>query len=212
MTICEHCGKELLEHVTICPSCGAPVGEERTSSESSTQASIHAQHKTNPLPFDSLYEDYIPSSAPIYERNYAAHPPYQDYPLSQKATPTDPDMATSAAPAHSSYPATALSARIFNVNTNISLIIEVLLSLLMGIFGVGWLLIGETLTGVLLLIGSVIFYLPLLIISYVLAYFSFGLSILCTGPLAIAAVFLNAFMLNKILKRKRAATTMARPK
>lgn len=72
----------------------------------------------------------------------------------------------------------------------------------MGIFGVGWLLIGEKRTGTLLLVGSVIFYLPLLIISYALAYFSLGLSVLCTGPVAVGAVLLNAFMLRKTILRK----------
>ncbi len=73
----------------------------------------------------------------------------------------------------------------------------------MGIFGAGWLLIGRKRTGTLLLAISLIFYLPLLILSYGLAYFSDGLSILCTGPFTLAAVLLNAFLLHKTMQRKK---------
>ncbi|GAC1568055.1 MAG: hypothetical protein NVS3B14_16020 [Ktedonobacteraceae bacterium] len=110
---------------------------------------------------------------------------------------------TTVPPPGSSYSTAAFTTRVLNVNANLPLIIELLLSLSIGIFGVGWLLIGENVIGILLLAGSIIFYLPLLVISYVLAYFSFGLSVLCTAPLAIGAIFLNASMLNKTIKRKR---------
>ncbi len=96
--------------------------------------------------------------------------------------------------------------RFFHGNTKAPLIVEVVLSLFTGIFGVGWLLIGKKRTGTILLAMSLIFYLPLLILSYGLAYFSYGLSILCTGPFTIAAVLLNAFMLYKTMQRVRASS------
>ena len=80
--------------------------------------------------------------------------------------------------------------------------IEIVLSLFTGIFGVGWLLIGKKRTGTFLLVASLVFYAPLLIISYALAYFSYGLSILCTGPLIVGAVALNAFLLHKAWQGK----------
>lgn len=187
----------------MCPSCGSTVLEDQGNGEAASQASTPARHKTDPLPFDSLYQEYIPQSVPIYERNYAARPVQQNDPFSQKASPTNPQDISSATSAYSPHPTPAFSARFIHTSSNLPLIVEALLSLLLGVFGIGWLLIGETVTGILLLIGSAIFYLPLLVISYVLAYFSFGLSVLCTGPLALGAVFLNAFMLNKTLKRKR---------
>ena len=73
----------------------------------------------------------------------------------------------------------------------------------MGIFGVGWLLIGKKRTGTFLLVTSLIFYAPLLIVSYALAYSSYGLSILCTGPFITGAVALNAFILHKTMQYKR---------
>lgn len=81
--------------------------------------------------------------------------------------------------------------------------LEILLSLFTGIFGVGWLLIGKKRTGTFLFVASLIFYAPLLIVSYALAYSSYGLSILCTGPFITGAVALNAFILHKTIQRIR---------
>jgi hypothetical protein len=164
-----------------------------------------AQQKTKTFPFDSLYEEYIPQLAPIYERNYAARPNNPIDPSSQKASAAEQEKASTAIPTDSSLTTKTFTERFFRVNTNAPLIIEVLLSLFTGIFGVGWLLIGRKRAGTFLLAISLIFYLPLLITSYALAYFSYGLSILCTGPFTIGAVLLNAFMLHKTMQRLRAA-------
>ncbi|HVB73155.1 MAG TPA: zinc ribbon domain-containing protein [Ktedonobacteraceae bacterium] len=209
MTICERCGNEIPEHITICPSCGTPLSEAQTGVKpaNANGTSAYAQPKTKVLPFDSLYADYIPQPEPIYERNYAAHPANPDRSVSKEpsSTGTDPEIASTTTRPHSSRAKTGFRSRFLNGNTNIPLLIEVLLSFPFGIFGVGWLLIGENLIGMLLLAGSVFFYMPLLIFSYVLAYFSYGLSFSFTGPFALGVVFLNAYMLNKTLKRKRVA-------
>ncbi len=194
MTVCTHCGKEIMEQRTSCPSCGIALFENQISSETIANSALPVQKNTKTFPFDSLYEEYIPQLAPLYERNYAARPIKPPDTSSQK---------TSAAIPNDSIPTPlTFTERFFHVNTNAPLIIEVLLSLFTGIFGVGWLLIGKKRAGTLLLATSLIFYLPLLILSYVLAYFSYGLSILCTGPFAIAAVLLNAFLLHRTIQRK----------
>ncbi len=71
-----------------------------------------------------------------------------------------------------------------------------------GIFGVGWLIAGEVVIGVILLVCSLFIYLPLLIISIFIAFFTFGFSLFCTGPMVIGAIVLNAILLNNRLKRK----------
>lgn len=163
---------------------------------------LPAQKNTKTLPFDSLYEEYIPQLAPTYERNYAARPTNPVDTSSQKASAGEQEKAPTAKPTDSVPTPITFTERFFHVNTNAPLIIEVLVSLFTGIFGVGWLLIGRKRTGTLLLAISLIFYLPLLILSYGLAYFSYGLSILCTGPFTIAAVLLNAFILHKTMQHK----------
>ena len=164
-----------------------------------TGSTLPARKNAKTFPFDSLYVEYIPQLAPLYERNYAAHPTNPVDASSQKA---------SAAISNDSVPTpVTFTERFFHVNTNAPLIVEVLLSLFTGIFGVGWLLIGKKRTGTFLLAISLIFYLPLLIISYGLAFFSYGLSILCTGPFTFAVVLLNTFMLHKTMQRMRAASS-----
>ncbi len=81
--------------------------------------------------------------------------------------------------------------------------LEIIFSLCLGIFGIGWLLIGNRRIGTFLLVTSLIFYAPLLIVSYALAYSSYGLSVLCTGPFITGAVALNAFILHKTMQYKR---------
>ena len=208
MTTCERCGQEIPEHETICPSCETPLSETQASSQPTTEPLLHAQKKPGALPFDSLYEDYVPQLAPTYDRNYAARPANPADAPAQEVSSTEQEKASTAPPTtstSSSDSATTFITRLprfSQSNTTTPLIIDVLLSLCIGIFGVGWLLIGEKRIGTLLLVASAIFYLPLLIISYVLAYFSLGLSVLCTGPFVVGAVVLNAFMLHKTTLRK----------
>ena len=90
----------------------------------------------------------------------------------------------------------------FNLNNNTPLIVELLLSIFLGIFGVGWLMAGEVVIGVILLVCSLFIYLPLFIISIFIAFFTFGFSLFCTGPMIIGAIVLNAILLNTKLKRK----------
>jgi hypothetical protein len=85
------------------------------------------------------------------------------------------------------------------------LIVEILLSLLLGIYGVGWLMAGETTVGVILLICTFVLYWPTLILG---AIFTLGLGLFCLVPLAIGAIVLNAVLLNNALKRRAAQLMM----
>jgi hypothetical protein len=92
--------------------------------------------------------------------------------------------------------------RFFGTTLSGPVIVEALLPLFLGIYGVGWLLAGEIAVGILLLIGSLLLYLPLVVVSFILAVATGGVSLLCTGPLAISAICLNAYMLHSRVKRK----------
>jgi hypothetical protein len=100
------------------------------------------------------------------------------------------------------YQQAQINVTVINANNNTPLIVELLLSIFLGIFGVGWLMAGEVVTGVILLVCSLFIYLPLLIISIFIAVFTFGFSLFCTGPMVIGAIILNAILLNNKLKRK----------
>ena len=79
-------------------------------------------------------------------------------------------------------------------------IVEILLSLF-GVFGVGWLLGGETTIGLILLICSFVIYLPLLFVGTIL---TFGLGLFCLGPLAIVAIIINGVICHRTLKQREA--------
>ncbi|HYU76062.1 MAG TPA: hypothetical protein VEL31_25600, partial [Ktedonobacteraceae bacterium] len=62
-----------------------------------------------------------------------------------------------------------------------------------------------TTTGVILLICSFVVYWPLLIL---IAVFTLGLGLACDFPLGIAAIVINAILLNNTLNRKATQITM----
>ena len=195
-----------------CPSCGTFLQGAQISpgAETKTGPIAPLEHRANLSPFDSLFEEYIPQPAPMYDRIYAARPAPPAETPSQKAPAATQEKVVSAAPVDHppEIPAPlTFRERFFPINTQRSLLVEIVLSLFVGIFGIGWLLIGKKRTGTFLLVASLIFYAPLLVVSYALAYSSYGLSILCTGPFITGAVALNAFILHKTMQRIR---TLAR--
>jgi hypothetical protein len=88
-----------------------------------------------------------------------------------------------------------------------ALVAEIILSLF-GLFGIGWLMAGETTVGLILLICSIIIYWPVMILGTI---FTFGFGLLCLGPLAIAAIIVNIILLNNVLNRKAAKFIVTPP-
>jgi len=80
-----------------------------------------------------------------------------------------------------------------------ALLVEIFLSLI-GIYGVGWIIAGETTIGIVLLVCSFVLIWPL---ALIIAVFTLGLGIIfCDLPLAIFFIVLNAVLLNNVLNRK----------
>jgi len=105
------------------------------------------------------------------------------------------------------YPPQGVNVTVVNnasTKNNTPLILEVILSLF-GIYGVGWLMAGETTIGVILLICSFVIYWPLLIL---IAVFTLGFGLACDFPIGIAAIVINAILLNNMLNRKATQITM----
>ena len=84
--------------------------------------------------------------------------------------------------------------------SNTPVIVEVILSIF-GIYGVGWLIAGETTTGIILLACSILVYWPIMVF---MAIFTIGI---CDFPVAIAAIVINAVLLNRTLNRKATPIT-----
>ncbi len=68
----------------------------------------------------------------------------------------------------------------------------------LGIYGAGWLLLGNTTRGLVLLIVSLVLW-P---VVFLLVIFTLGVGLLCLGPLAIGAIVCNILLLQQAIKRK----------
>ena len=188
MMNCENCGRVIADNAVVCPNCGAatPASLPRPDQPRYTppQQGYMAQQPGYPPP----QQGYMPPPQSGYM------PPPQNYGYQQQQQPP-------------MYPPQGVNVTVVNnagSKNNTPLIIEVILSLF-GIYGVGWLTAGETTTGVILLICSFVVYWPLLIL---IAVFTLGLGLACDFPLGIAAIIINAILLNNTLNRKAAQITM----
>jgi hypothetical protein len=66
---------------------------------------------------------------------------------------------------------------------------------LFGLFGIGWLVSGYTSTGLLLLIGGLVFD----VVMGIITVFTLGIGFLCWGPLIVVIMIVSAVMLNRRL-------------
>lgn len=215
MIICERCGKQVPDTAAICPACGtisplsrpAPdgYGQSQPSSISYEYSQGYGQQSVySPQPESRAQPDYPSPSTYPSPSGYPAqfgYPPQQSY-ATQSGYP--PQQSYTVPP--TMYPPVSVNVNVVapvpvtTGNTNPGAVVaEVLLNLFLGIYGVGWLMAGETMTGVILLIASLVLYWPIVILGSI---FTIGLGLLCIVPLAIGGVILNGVLLNNALKRK----------
>ncbi len=77
------------------------------------------------------------------------------------------------------------------------LIVELLLNFI-GIYGVGWLILGNLTGGLVLLVASLLLW-PVVAL---LAIFTLGLGVICLGPVAIVMMVINLVLLGQAIKRR----------
>ncbi len=198
MMTCERCGKEIPDNIAICPNCGTVTSTVFNKPQPPTKYGPYSGGyvDTPPAyPYTPQHDYPTPHlrehRSQSQQQNYGYRQPYNAPPM---------------------YQQTNLNVTMLNTNNSTPIIVELLLSIFLGIYGVGWLLAGETAVGVILLVCSFVFYLPLFILSVFIAFFTFGLSLFCTGPMVIGAIVLNAILLNNRLKRKAIQFVMAPPR
>jgi hypothetical protein len=195
MTLCERCGKEMPDTAAICPTCGtassisrpgpiAPTGEGQNppSSPSSYYAQGYSQ-QYNQVP---LYPQPQPGYAQQQQQQPGYNQPYQVPPAMYQPVSVNINMQAPIVPVASSGNSGAT-------------VVEVLLTIFLGIYGIGWLMAGETTTGIILLICSFLIYWPIMILGTI---FTLGIGLACLVPLAIGAIILNAILLSNTIKRK----------
>lgn len=200
MATCEVCGSVLPDEMTVCPQCGAARSPESAVNEQGVTSSDRPQQTGRNELTTPGFEAYTPEPRPLSDRRYKPRPASQISESQEsrqnaesRTAPRDPDTPEK----QQSFRPDAFSMRFFGATLSGPVIVEALLPLFLGIYGVGWLLAGEIVVGVLLLIGSLLLYLPLVVVSFILAIATGGLSLLCTGPLAISAICLDVYILHK---------------
>lgn len=204
MTTCERCGREMPTNIAICPSCGTITATARGANTSYSPYS-QGTHRDE-------------SARGEYGQGYAQQQ-FQDRPPMQQAyvPPQEQNFSYGPTPnAQQMYPPGVININIVNPvyagpvpqKNSTPLIVEILLSTF-GIYGIGWLMAGETTAGVVLLICSFFVYLPIFVLGVI---FTLGLGFFCLGPLAIGAIILNAVLLNSALNRKAAQYNFVQPK
>jgi hypothetical protein len=206
---CERCGKEISDTAAICPSCGSLTS---TILASRPGGQPPTQHGTYPSDLYEPHNTYDTQDEPVssYEQGYtprsdSRRPPQPDY-----MAPPQPNYqyGQSYAPPRFQQGG-GINVSVYNnynsytppgQKNNGALVAEIILSLF-GIYGVGWLIGGETTIGIVLLVCSFVIFLPFVVLGTIL---TLGLGVFCIGPLSIAAIIINAILLNKALNRKAA--------
>ncbi len=183
---CDRCGNEIASTATQCPFCGMATG--------------NPARYTQPSAYEvKSFQDDLSSfgGPPLYQAGYSVVPP----PVQQGGYPQFPQQTPGYGPASYAPPYQQVNVTVVqNTSSDAPLVAEIVLSLF-GIFGVGWLLGGETTTGIILLLCSIFIYWPIMILGTV---FTLGIGLVCLGPLAIGAIILNALLCNQALKRRAA--------
>ncbi len=194
MMTCERCGYDIPDNTTICPHCGTVTFQTKNDVSPATSYGSYPNryHSDSPIYAENSQQDYM--------RTHSQEYTYQQQTYSYGQSFNAPPM----------YQQAPLNVAFINTNNSTPLIVELLLTIFLGIFGVGWLMAGEVTIGIILLVCSLFIYMPLLIISIFIAFFTFGFSLFCTGPMVIGAIALNAILLNTKLKHK-ASSCMPMP-
>ena len=186
--VCERCGNEITQNTSICPVCGTVQARASRASRPNTAYGAYTE--------PSWYEQEFAPQSPLYGPRSGAN-------VSQQSHSIPPQR--NFGYAHS-MPAPFAQEITFSNKNDSALIAEIILSLF-GLFGVGWLMAGETAIGVILLLGSVLIYWPFVILGTI---FTLGLGLICLGPLAIAVIIFNTLLLNRALNRKATKFIMMR--
>jgi len=195
--LCERCGKNISDTAAICPSCGSLTSTISSSRPGGQPPTQHGTYPSDP------YDETVSS----YEQGYTPHSDYRQPPQPDYMPPPQSDYQSGQSYAPPRFQQGGrINIGVYNNYTppkqkNFdALVAEIILSLF-GIYGVGWLIGGETAIGIILLVCSFVIYLPFVILVTIL---TLGFALNCIVPMSIAAIIVNAVLLNNALKRKAA--------
>jgi hypothetical protein len=199
MASCQNCGNPMPDTAAVCPNCGQSISAPPPMPQRSSYDSGYMA----PQP------DYMAPQPPYMPPQQQYMQPQQGYmaPQQQYMPPQPGYMAPQ--PQYMPPPQQAIIQQSSVVNVSVGdsgsssqgktgLIVEIILNLF-GIYGVGWLIAGETTVGIVLLICSFVVFWPTVVL---LAVLTVGFGLFCDFPLGIGLLILNAILLNNAINRK----------
>ena len=201
---CRHCGAEIEPTARVCPVCDNPINIHQPTDNQKMEYNTYPRPDRS-SPYEKGYTERTtaPTAAPV---NMDAIFSYPDASSAGSGMPYNQNM-----PPYQGLPpfynAKSSAAYTMTKKNGNALVVEIILSLF-GIFGVGWLMAGETTVGIILLVCSIFIYWPLVFLGTLL---TFGLGLLCLGPLGISAIIINIVLLNNVLKKKAQRFTIHQP-
>lgn len=196
--ICQQCKNEMADNAIICPVCRTLKAQVPPQPHNGNQAYPQGDFKQPP----EGYDYYQQNKRGGYQGGYA--PPPQPNINQQGNQGYEPQQNYNYAPPYSTNPGYTPNINVTVINNpsggknDGALVAEIILSLL-GIFGIGWLIGGETTVGIIMLLCSIFLYWPIMFFG---TLFTLGLGLIFLGPLMIASIIINAVLLNNALKRK----------
>lgn len=190
MIICERCGNAMPNNSLLCLVCGTLSVFSRPDIHTPTRNEAGSAPFSIPREKQEEYEQQMDNPQP----DYALFPGEQPEDLSPSS-----HLYSALAPRATTTPI----APVVSSTPKKALFIEAVLNLCLGIFGVGWLIAGETVTGLVLLACSLILYWPTLFILFFLNFiFSIGPGLYALIFLAPGVTTLNLLLLRRMLKSK----------
>jgi hypothetical protein len=184
--ICERCGHEITNNSSsvLCPICGTVT--KKHPQEQSLGNFIQISQDYAGEQSTSLFGEF-PTSQTTFQ-------PYTSF------SSDEAEYTTKSFYSAKTINTPGMTSFASSCSYESALVIEFILSLL-GIFGIGWLLVDETLVGFLLLACSILIYWPIMILGTLV---TLGLGLICLGPLAVTCVICNTLLFNLCLKRRMA--------
>ena len=206
---CDNCGNEMLNGATLCPVCG-------TLSDTGTkqaQRFVNHELKGQQGQQTSFSQDDFRNFGgppPQYQQGYGPVPGSAPQPTGYPYPPQQAHGYASASYAslYPPYSQGPINVTVINRHSSDGAVVAEILLSLIGIFGVGWMIGGETTIGIILLICSIFIFWPFMILG---TLFTFGLGLLCLIPLAIGAIILNALLCASAMKRRASQFVVMQP-
>ena len=126
MITCERCGNDMPDNLAICPKCGTVTSKAKDNVSPTTSYGSYSDryYSQSPVYGETNQREYVTS----YSQEYNVQQHNNSYGQSYNSPPM--------------YRQAPFNVTIMNTSNSTPLIVELLFSIFLGIFGIGWLIAG----------------------------------------------------------------------